>query len=211
MAGLNALLAVAVLVGLVWLFRWVAAGRHTVWVSALYLLVPGAIAVSQAYRFGPAWAVPVTWAVLGLGAPLAMVALLLGRFRIVAVQPAFLRQYVRHAAQVDGPQYIGLCVFSTGVISLTIAEPFRRGLFSLEAGCQLCFLEDQVKRIMGEDTPAVAEYRAHLRAGSNRNVIIKRMQPDAPWQVVMRSEDTARDPLRASACPVHGPLTAGAR
>ncbi|MFJ4190476.1 hypothetical protein [Kitasatospora sp. NPDC089509] len=174
------------------------------------LVVVAGLWLWQALVRGPDWFVVAFCVDLGVSAVYTVLALLVGRLRAPVVEPLRLSHFVQEAARFDGPQSIGLMVGHTGAVFVVVTRPrFRQ--FSATLGgsvCLFCFVEDQVRRIVGEDAPAVAEYRFHLGEGDNRHVILKRESSDGPWRVRLADRKAYRRVLPAPTCPVHGPLTA---
>ncbi|MCC3775071.1 hypothetical protein [Streptomyces sp. UNOB3_S3] len=166
-----------------------------------------------AHARGPAWFVVALYADLGVSGVFTAVSWFGGRFRARSVEPLRLSHFIQQSARFDGPQWIGLMAAFTGTLFVTVEQPRIQRLILTLAGaaCPLCFVEDQLRRILGDDTPVVAEYRAHLRAGSNRHIALWRPSASAAWEVKMLTRDTYKEPLRALACPVHGPLTIPSR
>ncbi|MEV7601219.1 hypothetical protein AB0O91_28025 [Kitasatospora sp. NPDC089797] len=162
---------------------------------------------------GPGWFVVAFCVDLGVSVVHTVLALLVRRVRPLVTEPLRLSHFVQESARFDGPQSIGLLVGHTGAVFVFVAQPRLRQFSATLSGsvCLFCFVEDQVRRLVGEDAPVVAEYRGHLGAGGNRHVILRRGSSDAPWQVRLADRKAYRRVRPAPTCPVHGPLTAHGR
>ncbi|MEV4431445.1 hypothetical protein [Streptomyces sp. NPDC049585] len=200
--------AVIVLLALPRAFRSAFTPPHRL-PKAAFLAAMVGVCLWTAHGQGPGWFVPALYVDLGISAVWTLLAPFAGRRRARPADPLQLSHTLQRAARHDGPQWIGLYVAFTGSLFVIVAQPeFRQSAFTLDGlGCPLCFVEDQLRRILGDDTPAVAAYRAHLQAGSNRHVVLRRDASGAPWEVKMLAKDAYRRPPRTPSCPVHGPLT----
>ncbi|MCB5164953.1 hypothetical protein LG634_08940 [Streptomyces bambusae] len=139
-----------------------------------------------------------------------------GLRRVAVLDPAGLRGLVRTVAGLEPPQLIGLFVPYTGGLMVTAfgddARPEGRQ-FRVPAGdyCPFCLVEEQARALTGPDADALlAEYRGHVRRGSSRHVLIRRMEPGDPWTGRLRDRVGYRTPPRSPACPAHAPTGPGA-
>ncbi|MEU3772710.1 hypothetical protein AB0F11_05770 [Streptomyces sp. NPDC032472] len=163
---------------------------------------------------GPPWGVPAVAAVSLVAAVhhlLAATRTLLGRIRVV--DTAEFRGLAGQVAASPGPQVMGVCVLFSGVLALTAFGSDDRPegrQFRLPPGpdCPFCLVEDQIRDFLGPADPLLGEYRAHLKAGSSRHLLVRRRSEREPWTGRLRSRTVFRvpPPARCPPCPVHDPL-----
>ncbi|MEV7021522.1 hypothetical protein [Kitasatospora sp. NPDC093558] len=179
------------------------------WARVGSLVVMIGVCLWMAHTQDPAWFVAVLYVDLAVSIAYTAVSRFVGRRRAHPVEPLRLSHFLQESARFDGPQWISTMVGYTGSVFVIVEQPQLRqfAVTLLGSPCPFCFVEDQLRRILGDETSAVAQYRTHLGEGSNRHVVLKRASSAADWEVKMLTRDSYRRLLHVSACPVHGPLT----
>ncbi|MER5808852.1 hypothetical protein ABT143_11765 [Streptomyces sp. NPDC002033] len=197
---------------LVLAYRTVRTSGAGLRVAVAFMAVLNAGLLWLLWETGPPWSVPVVAAVSLVAAVVNLRAAALALMaRIERIDLAGFRSLVETVAQAPGPQVMGVCALHTGTVALTAfgddARPEGRQ-FHLPPGahCPLCLVEDQMRDFLVEPEPLLREYRAHLRAGSSRHLLIKRRSPEDPWTGRLRDRAFYRVPEVRPPCPVHDPL-----
>ncbi|MFF5803885.1 hypothetical protein [Streptomyces sp. NPDC012746] len=183
-------------------------------VCVLYVVVANALLLWLVWDKGPSWSLPVVAAVSLVAAVynlLAAARTTMARIRRIDA-PVF-RTLARRVASAEGPQVMGVCVLFSGSVALTAfpGDDNPEGTqFHVMPGpdCPFCLLEDQIRDFLGEADPLLGEYRAHLRTGSSRHLLVKRPSTADPWTGRLRDRAYYRVPApsRRPPCPVHDPL-----
>ncbi|MFF4847462.1 hypothetical protein [Streptomyces sp. NPDC001194] len=183
-------------------------------VSVLLMALLNAGVLWMLASTGPAWAV-VAVALVSLVAAVHSLAAAVQALaaRIQRVDTEALRGLIGQAADAVGPQVVGVCVMFSGALVLTAfaddAHPEGRQFHLVPgADCPFCLVEEQIRDFLGPADPLLAAYRAHLKEGSSRHLLVKRRSEREPWTGRLRDRVYYRvpAPARRPPCSVHDPL-----
>jgi len=170
----------------------------------LVLVFLSVVVLWQAYHYGPGWDVPLVYGALGIAVLLALRSLgrLMAGVRNRPIDPAPLREIIERLASGAGRVVLVLSVSGSGAIIVMGAGMDRPTVFRLTSGCPLCFVEDRLRALLGEDSDLITVWRDHLANGVNQRITLSRTDTAEPWSWKLRPSPLGAYQERT--CPVRG-------
>ncbi|MFH9613249.1 hypothetical protein ACH4MM_05730 [Streptomyces pratensis] len=197
------ILDIAVAVGLVAVLLRAGIRRGLTPGSLLLALLFGGLGLWRGLGPGPGW---LLWPTAGLLVVTAVDFFLAARLnaRMPRTDPAEVKaQLLADCRSDEGRQRLTLAVAPGGAVLMdgVWRNTVRRDVVMPVGGCPVCLVEEVTAELAGPDANALATYRRDRAAGTNRLVVLSRVEDT--WEAAVEPVRASSRPFRPVGCPVH--------